>query len=162
MLFLDLKQLKIIKEYHYHTSGGTLTLNPTHSLIYMKQQVDSLLATATDNLSDFAHLFEFNIDVEETLSDEDAANFLITCANIITSSLVQYLCIDQKRDREHRLDAPDNLKCIKMSMSSLKKLINCQTKINCLNIIVHLQDLVYILCDERTIETGESEFEYAQ
>lgn len=99
----------------------------------------------------------FEIDgAPETIDADDFLHMV----NMILAFFFKELCLDKGRNREHRMDVPENFKGLHASLASLKKAVNLQTKCNRFNISIRCGNFYYILCDTKeTPEPGKSSFE---
>ena len=89
-------------------------------------------------------LFRFTIIAHE-LTSENEIPFFETCVNLILSSFFNYnLRLQRGRNREHRLDVPENLvPYLHVSNRLIKSAINYETLFDCFNIEISMGNLRY-------------------
>lgn len=148
MLFVDFNNLKIIKDFNYHTEEYSLMYNAGGSLTETSQQIKTLLERVIKHeaLATY-YIIHFEDDVE--WNEEETENNFIGVVNTTLMNFFKIMTDPQKRQREYRLDVPDKLKGLHMSYSLLKKAINQNNINDIFNITITYKDLVYILCDEK-------------
>ena len=154
MYFINLEDLTIKKEFHFETYSYDLPNILDSSVASIKKMVDDgineLIDLSKDNKNNPVSL-EIIIDGQGNVTEEEAENF-VTIVNICTTEFLRLLCLEQGRKREYRLDVPEKLKVAKVSLSSLKRVINSDTYLNHFNFSVKYKDLVYIMFDMKPEE----------
>lgn len=149
MLFIDLNKLKIIKDFHFHIASAELDFDVDKSVV---AQSDSLIDTFKTLIvpSPVAISYDLTIRGEGVATDEEAEDFL-SAVNVISVIFFANMITEDGRQREHRLDVPEKLLPVKISKSIMKKAVNQKTINDVFNLTIRYKDLIYILCDEKTI-----------
>lgn len=82
-------------------------------------------------------VFDFTAQIE--VQDEGEINDVMECiTNVVLTVVFQYITLLDSRDRERRLNIPEDWKSdVFAPISLLKKAVNNLTIINALNIIIH-------------------------
>lgn len=155
MLYIDLENLKIVKDYHAENFNYILPsdlIDDTNmSLIETKQIVHNVLQDVQYTKGRLGAHYEIEIETMKNgaATEEEAEQFL-TLVNIITLEFFHnFVNTSNGRKRERRLDVPEKLKTVKCSMGLLKNAINYETMRNKFNLIIKYKDLIYILIDEK-------------
>ena len=155
MLFIDLKKLKIVKDFHYNTVEREIKFNLDESVV---AQSDALIGIFQEMIKPSPLAVSYIVDIQgEGLASDDEAYYFITAVNAICSIFFANMIKEDGRKREHRFDVPENLQIIKTSRSIMKKAINQQTINDVFNLTIKYKDLIYILCDEKTAQEDESD-----
>ena len=143
--YLDLTDLKIksiTKGNEIVAKGVNIEINEDMSINEMtlvsKEAVKSILKNLDPN-----KIYNFIFDViPEELSEE----VFETAVNVLVAEFFKGIRINQGRQRERRLDVPDELKQnVHCNMSLLKNAINYNTLIDKFQLEIVNQELVYIM-----------------
>ena len=154
MLFINLKDNKIIKEFKYTTREISAKINFEGAVSETKKAFESALSQIISQDPLVVH-YIINID-GEGLATEDEANNFLSIVNVGCIVFFNLLTQTDKREREYRLDVPQSLKNIKVSMSLLKRAVNNKTINDVFNFTIKYKDLFFVLCDEnKEVEKGE-------
>lgn len=144
MKFVDFDKLKIISEHYYNTKLFDLELDVVDRVLDIKTK----LADAIEKDSTFktpsamTTLMQVDICAPAKGEEEEDEAFFTTVVNIVSSMLLESICIQPNtgRSRERRLDVPDKLRGISANMSLLKRCINLQTIFDRVNISINWYD----------------------
>jgi len=154
MYFINLEDLSIKKEFHFETYSYDLPNILDSSVASIKKIVDDgineLIDLSKENKNNPVSL-EVVIDGQGEATEEEAENF-VTIVNICATEFLRLLCLDKGRKREYRLDVPEKLKVVKVSLSSLKNVINSDTYLNQFNFTVKYKDLIYMMIDSKDLD----------
>ena len=143
--YLDLADLEIksiTKGNEIVTKGVNIEINEDMSINEMtlvsKEAVKSILENLDPN-----KIYNFIFDViPEELSEE----VFETAVNVLVAEFFKGIRINQGRQRERRLDVPDELKQnVHCNMSLLKNAINYNTLIDKFQLEIVNQELAYIM-----------------
>ena len=157
MLFVDLVNFKIKKEFQFQNIGILVSLPEKFTLQDVKNAVDAQLPKFFELKPAIGCNYEIFIktaDGEASATEEQARDFL-SIVNVATACFFAQFVEKEGRKRERRLDVPDNLKALKVNMTLLKRAINHQTKADLLNLMIHYKDLTFVMCDEKDIPTKD-------
>ena len=147
--YLDLTDLKIksiTKGNEIVTKGVNIEINEDMSINEMtlvsKEAVKSILENLDPN-----KIYNFIFDViPEELSEE----VFETAVNVLVAEFFKGIRINQGRQRERRLDVPDELKQnVHCNMSLLKNAINYNTLIDKFQLDIINRELAYIMVGNR-------------
>ena len=147
--YLDLGDLKIksiTKGNEIVTKGVNIEINEDMSINEMtlvsKEAVKSILENLNPN-----KIYNFIFDViPEELSEE----VFETAINVLVAEFFKGIRINQGRQRERRLDVPDELKQnVHCNMSLLKNAINYNTLIDKFQLDIINRELAYIMVGNR-------------
>ena len=153
MLFVDLVNFKIKKEFQFQNIGILVSLPENFTLQDVKNAVDAQLPKFFELKPAIGCNYEIFIktpDGEASATEEQARDFL-SIVNVATACFFAQFVEKEGRKRERRLDVPDNLKALKVNMTLLKRAINHQTKADLFNLMIHYKDLTFVMCDEKDI-----------
>lgn len=147
--YLDLTDLKIksiTKGNEIVTKGVNIEINEDMSINEMtlvsKEAVKSILENLNPNK---IYNFIFDVILEE-LSEE----VFETAVNVLVAEFFKGIRINQGRQRERRLDVPDELKQnVHCNMSLLKNAINYNTLIDKFQLDIINRELAYIMVGNR-------------
>lgn len=157
MLFVDLVNFKIKKEFQFQNIGILVSLPENFTLQDVKNAVDAQLPKFFELKPAIGCNYEIFIktaDGEASATEEQARDFL-SIVNVATACFFAQFVEKEGRKRERRLDVPDNLKALKVNMTLLKRAINNQTKADLFNLMIHYKDLTFVMCDEKDIPTKD-------
>ena len=156
MLFIDLKNLKIIKDYHYETIARELVFDINAPLM---AQSDEIVKFCEEMIKPcgISVLYDITIAADESLATNEEANDFISATNFLVGIFFANMIKEDGRKREHRFDVPEKLQVAKVNRSTMKKAINQQTINDVFNLVIHYKDLTYILCDEKEAKEEESD-----
>ena len=157
MLFVDLVNFKIKKEFQFQNIGILVSLSENFTLQDVKNAVDAQLPKFFELKPAIGCNYEIFIktaDGETSATEEQARDFL-SIVNVATACFFAQFVEKEDRKRERRLDVPDNLKALKVNMTLLKRAINHQTKADLFNLMIHSKDLTFVMCDEKDIPTKD-------
>ena len=138
----DLKTKSITDRSEIITKGIDITITENMSIneitLVSKEAVKILLENLNPN-----EIYNFVFDImPEELSEE----VFETVINILVAEFFKGIRINQGRQRERRLDVPDELKQnVYCNMSLLKNAINYNTLIDKFQLEIVNQELVYIM-----------------
>ena len=147
--YLDLADLKIksiTKGNEIVTKGVNIEINENMTINEMtlvsKEAVKSILENLNPN-----KIYNFIFDViPEELSEE----VFETAVNVLVAEFFKGIRINQGRQRERRLDVPDELKRnVHCNMSLLKNAINYNTLIDKFQLDIINRELAYIMVGNR-------------
>ena len=153
MLFVDLVNFKIKKEFQFQNIGILVSLPENFTLQDVKNAVDAQLPKFFELKPAIGCNYEIFIktaDGEASATEEQARDFL-SIVNVATACFFAQFVEKEGRKRERRLDVPDNLKALKVNMTLLKRAINYQTKADLFNLMIHYKDLTFVMCDEKEL-----------
>ena len=153
MLFVDLVNFKIKKEFQFQNIGILVSLPEKFTLQDVKNAVDAQLPKFFELKPAIGCNYEIFIkttDGEASATEEQARDFL-SIVNVATACFFAQFVEKEGRKRERRLDVPDNLKALKVNMTLLKRAINYQTKADLFNLMIHYKDLTFVMCDEKEL-----------
>ena len=142
----DLKIKSITKGNEIVTKGVNIEINEDMSINEMtlvsKEAVKSILENLNPN-----KIYNFIFDViPEELSEE----VFETAINVLVAEFFKGIRINQGRQRERRLDVPDELKQnVHCNMSLLKNAINYNTLIDKFQLDIINRELAYIMVGNR-------------
>ena len=160
MYFINLNKLVIEKNYH----SEQFNFNIDKDIVSDEKVNLKDIYTAFDNVfnnfsvpfssEELAAAFivdikpsaDVNIDID---NESDVLSSFLTVVNIGLARFFSHFITSSVRERELRLDVPDNLKQLKCSMGLLKKAINNKTLCDSFNLIINYGPLSYILADEK-------------
>ena len=157
MLFVDLVNFKIKKEFQFQNIGILVSLPENFTKKKKKNAVDAQLPKFFELKPAIGCNYEIFIktaDGEASATEEQARDFL-SIVNVATACFFAQFVEKEGRKRERRLDVPDNLKALKVNMTLLKRAINHQTKADLFNLMIHYKDLTFVMCDEKDIPTKD-------
>ena len=157
MLFVDLVNFKIKKEFQFQNIGILVSLPEKFTLQDVKNDVDAQLPKFFEIRPATGCNYEIFIktaDGEASATEEQARDFL-SIVNVATACFFAQFVEKEGRKRERRLDVPDNLKALKVNMTLLKRAINHQTKADLFNLMIHYKDLTFVMCDEKELPTKD-------
>ena len=157
MLFVDLVNFKIKKEFQFQNIAILVSLPKKFTLQDVKNAVDARLPKLFELKPVIGCNYEIFIktaDGEEPATEEQACDFL-TIVNVATACFFAQFVEKEGRQRERRLDVPESLKALKVNMTLLKRAINHKTKADLFNLIIHYKDLTYVMCDEKDLPTKD-------
>lgn len=147
--YLDLADLEIksiTKGNEIVTKGVNIEINENMTINEMtlvsKEAVKSILENLNPN-----KIYNFIFDViPEELSEE----VFETAVNVLVAEFFKGIRINQGRQRERRLDVPDELKRnVHCNMSLLKNAINYNTLIDKFQLDIINRELAYIMVGNR-------------
>lgn len=154
MYFINLEDLSIKKEFHFETYTYDIPDVLDKGISSIKTIVDDCIKELIDlskqNKNNPVSL-EIIVDGQGEATEEDAEKF-VTIVNICTTELLNLLCLEHGRKRDYRLDVPEKLKVVKVSLSSLKKVINSDTYLNQFNFTIKYKDLIYVMVDSKDLD----------
>lgn len=153
MLFVDLVNFKIKKEFQFQNTAILVSLPEKFTLQEVKNAVDAQLPKLFELKPAIGCNYEIFIqtpDGEQNATEEQARDFL-SVVNVATACFFAQFVEKEGRQRERRLDVPDNLKALKVNMTLLKRAINHQTKASLFNLMIHYKDLTFVMCDEKEL-----------
>ena len=149
--YLDLDKLKtsvILSDEEIISKGVSVVINENDSIMKMSLLLKSAVETLLADVS-YDKIYNFNITILDQdykgLPEEDfesAINCALSCFfdNLIGGKL------GIGRQREHRLDVPENLKTeVNCNMSLVKRAINYKTKLDRFQLTISSRMLQYIL-----------------
>ena len=147
--YLDLADLKIksiTKGNEIVTKGVNIEINEDMSINEMtlvsKEAVKSILENLNTN-----KIYNFIFDV---ISEELSEEVFETAVNVLVAEFFKSIRINQGRQRERRLDVPDELKQnVHCNMSLLKNAINYNTLIDKFQLDIINRELAYIMVGNR-------------
>lgn len=157
MLFVDLVNFKIKKEFQFQNIGILVSLPENFTLQDVKNAVDAQLPKFFELKPAIGCNYEIFIkttDGEASATEEQARDFL-SIVNVATACFFAQFVEKEGRKRERRLDVPNNLKALKVNMTLLKRAINHQTKADLFNLMIHYKDLTFMMCDEKDLPTKD-------
>ena len=147
MLFINLKDNKIIKEFKYTTKEISTKINFEAAISEVKKAFESALSQVISQ-DPLATHYIIDIEGEGNATDEEIINFL-SIVNVGCAVFFSLFTQSDRRDREWRLDVPSNLMGVKTSRSLMKKAVNYKTVNDVFNFTIKYKDLFFTLCDEK-------------
>lgn len=147
MLFINLEDIKIIKDFKYTTKEISTRINFDAAVSEAKKAFESALSQIISQDPLAVH-YVVNIEGEGVATDEEINNFL-SIVNVGCAVFFSLFVTSERRDREWRLDVPAQLKVAKTSFSLMKKAVNYKTVNNIFNLTIKYKDLFFVLCDEK-------------
>lgn len=129
MYFVNLKTLEIEKHFNYKTKELELSLLPTDTIFDIKEKSRNILDHFFDE-TELETFFHLDLTSGPINDPEDAEAFFTTAVNVFSAVFFDCMCIPKGRNRERRLDVPENLKVLATNMSLVKRAINMQTYYN--------------------------------
>lgn len=138
----DLKTKSITDRSEIITKGTSITITENMSIneitLISKEAVKSILEDLNPN-----EIYNFVFDI---MPEEVSEEVFETVVNILVAEFFKGIRINQGRQRERRLDVPDELKQnVYCNMSLLKNAINYNTLIDKFQLEIVNQELVYIM-----------------
>ncbi len=153
MLFINLKDNKVIKEFKYTTKEISTRIDFEAAVSEAKKSFESALSQIISQDPLATH---YIIDIEgDGIATEEEANNFLSIVNVGCVVFFNLFVQSDRRDREWRLDVPEQLKCAKTSLSLMKRAVNYKTVNDVFNFTIKYKDLFFILCDEKEVEKGE-------
>lgn len=158
MFFIDLKKLKIVKDYRPATWEFDVSLPIDVPALEVKHAVQNAIQELKRQFQDTPLAIDYVFNIMKPVEVDDEEEFY-SLVNVFLLAFTEYFCLDQGRPRERRLDVPDTLKSsVNCSRSLLKKMINAQTIRDIFNVTINWNDLHFTLVDgkdeEDAIETN--------
>jgi len=147
MLFINLVDNKIIKDFKYTTKEISATINFNSAVSEAKKAFETALSQIISQDPLAVH-YIVDIEGEGNATDEEIVNFL-SIVNVGCAVFFGLLTQSDRREREWRLDVPSNLMGIKTSRSLMKKAVNYKTVNDVFNFTIKYKDLFFTLCDEK-------------
>lgn len=159
MYLMNLNKMEINKEakadmFNYSVDWTKIENDPL-SLQY--NAVKNTIGDLVNSPSAYPAFYRIDF-VDEREENEDDVFIFQSIVNVTLAAFFDLMCTEKGRPRERRLDVPEKLKCIKCSMSLIKKAINHATIRDTFNLCICYKNYEYYLCDERCkLEKGEFE-----
>ena len=134
MRFADFDKLKIIKSYSFKTNEIVIDLRDAATIFDIKESSRQMLKKLVTEESGIENFYNINLVCKPFASAQDNDDYFLTAVNIISAIFFDIMCTTKGRKREHRLDAPEKLKVLKTTMSSVKRATNSQTLVDKFNL----------------------------
>ena len=150
MLFADFKNFKIVKEFNYTTESYCTGINTEAAVFELKKLCDDIFSRMIKHNA-LAVSYELELDSDSSVANEDDCNFFLGFVNVACGEFFRMMSKQERRSSDYRLDAPEKLKCLKTSFSLIKRASNYQTINDVFNLTIKYKDLIFMLCDEKTI-----------
>ena len=155
MLKLNLKDLKIEKDYNEHREYCFVILKDINDIMTMKEDIDPILdELAQIESSQITHYFI----IDTICNQEVTADQFLSYVNTFLALFFQRITTGEKRKREARLDVPQRLKDVHCSLTMLKKAINYVTLFDNFNIKITLGEYSFYLVDSMKPEKSAPQF----
>ena len=151
MLFIDLKKLKIEKEFRYEQFAIEVPVDITNAAAKIKAQAKEACKKLFKDKPAIAAQYHIEILPRQKVTEDD----FISLVNIFVIAFFENLITTGGRPRERRLDVPEQLSCAHISMGLLKRAINTKTVTDVFNLTINCKHYCYMLID--TKETKENE-----
>ena len=151
MYLMNLDKLKIDKTgkadmFNYSIDWASIENEP---LSFQYRAIKNAIEDFVNHPSAFPAFYRIDFEDSREETDEDESIFQ-SIVNVTLAVFFELMCYsNQGRPRERRLDVPDKLKCIKCSMSLIKRAINHKTVRDSFNLCICYKGYEYYLCDER-------------
>lgn len=154
MYFCDLDKLKLFTSYNCKHVGRDVNF-PADVNEMSITEIQRTLAQVFDDMFSSENFWKMETNIELYLHNCTTIE-LATFESIINVALMEFTThntlYDRGRKREYRLGIPDKLKGMHINHSLLKEMINHQTKVNCFNLIISYNDVVFDLCQPETFK----------
>ena len=163
MYVINLEEMKQEKIYNYETREidipFTLTEAYDMNVSKFKEAVKNTIDKETlSSLTDYC----FNIRLDNDLSADEEEDAIVCISELITNTFFQIITTEEDRNREYRLDLPDNLTVLNMNRLYLKKAINYKTSIDKFQISIKFGDkFSFMLNNEQLEKIEEKEFKHS-
>ena len=151
MLFVNLTNLKIIKEYKYSTKETGIQIEFAWPISKIKDAFSQAFSPLIKHDALAVH-YIINIESDDNPASEDEIRDFLSVVNVGCVEFFRILSSKNRRNREYRLDVPTSLKGVKTSMSLLKEAVNNETINDVFNLTIKYKDLYFVLCDEKDFE----------
>lgn len=146
--YIDLKDLKIKQietDEEIITKGSNVTLKGNSSLVELASTLEVAVKNLVNDLNP-DKIYNFAFDVLTTQNEELSEEDFETVVNLVVSAFFRHLKVNLGRQRERRLDVPENLKTgVNCNLSLIKNAINYQTLVDRFQLTVHNRALQYVL-----------------
>ena len=163
MYVINLEEMKQEKIYNYETREidipFTLTEAYDMNVSKFKEAVKNTIDKETlSSLTDYC----FNIRLDNDLSADEEEDAIVCISELITNTFFQIITTEEDRNREYRLDLPDNLTVLNMNRLYLKKAINYKTSRDKFQISIKFGDkFSFMLNNEQLEKIEEKEFKHS-
>ena len=163
MYVINLEEMKQEKIYNYETReiDIPLTLAEAYDMNVSKFKEAIKNIIDKENLSSLTD-YCFNIGLDDSLSTDEEEDAIVCISELITNTFFQTIITEEDRNREYRLDLPDNLTVLNMNRLYLKKAINYKTLIDKFQISIKFDDKFnFMLNNEQLEKIEEKEFKHS-
>ena len=146
MLFIDLKKLKIVKEFNYQTFETEMKFGINDAAAKIKAEAKKIAAQLLTQHASVAAKYVINVYTDITPLAEDVVSYV----NIITAAFFEKFVLIGGRPRERRLDIPQEFQCAHISAGLLKRAINTKTVTDIFNLEINVNNVFhYTLVDKK-------------
>ena len=146
MLFIDLKKLKIVKEFNYQTFETEMQFGINDAAAKIKAEAKKIAAQLLTQHASVAAKYVINVYTDITPLAEDVVSYV----NIITAAFFEEFVLTGGRPRERRLDIPQEFQCVHISAGLLKRAINTKTVTDIFNLEINVNNVFhYTLVDKK-------------
>ena len=160
MYYINLNKLVIEKNYHSEQFNFNIDKDIVSDEKVNLKDIYTAFDNAFNNFSvpfsskelaaafvvDIKPSADVNIDID---NESDVLSSFLTVVNIGLARFFSHFITSSVRERELRLDVPDNLKQLKCSIGLLKNAINNKTLWDSFKLIINYGHFSYILADEK-------------
>lgn len=163
MYVINLEEMKQEKIYNYETReiNIPLTLNEAYDMNVSKFKEVIKNIINKENLSSLTN-YCFNMGLGDNLSTDEEIEAVVCISELITNTFFQIITTEEDRNREYRLDLPDNLTVLNMNRLYLKKAINYKTLIDKFQISIKFGNkFSFMLNNEQLEKVEEKEFKHS-
>ena len=163
MYVINLEEMKQEKIYNYETRviNIPITLAEAYDMNISKfKEIIKNIINKEDlsSLTDYC----FNIELDDNLSADEEVEAIVCISELITNTFFQTITTEEDRNREYRLDLPDNLTVLNMNRLYLKKAINYKTLIDKFQISIKFGNkFSFMLNNEQLEKIEEKEFKHS-
>jgi hypothetical protein len=163
MYVINLEEMKQEKIYNYETREINIPITLTEAYDMNVSKFKEMIKNAInkENLSSLTD-YCFNIKLDDNLSADEEVEAIVCVSELITNTFFQTITTEEDRNREYRLDLPDNLTVLNMNRLYLKKAINYKTLIDKFQISIKFGDkFSFMLNNEQLEKIEEKEFKHS-
>lgn len=163
MYVINLEEMKQEKIYNYETREINIPITLTEAYDMNVSKFKEIIKDTInkENLSSLTD-YCFNIKLDDNLSTDEEVEAIVCVSELITNTFFQTITTEEGRNREYRLDLPDNLTVLNMNRLYLKKAINYKTLIDKFQISIKFGDkFSFMLNNEQLEKIEEKEFKHS-
>ena len=146
--YLDLLNLKVDSvstDEQIITKGVNVNIPQNCSIKEMNDIVDEHIKSLVKNLEE-DKIYNFAIDVLDTENNELSEEEFESVVKVSLAALFRNIKLEKGRNRERRLDVPEDMKkSINCNMSIIKSAINAKTSIDKFQLTISSRSLQFIL-----------------
>lgn len=163
MYVINLEEMKQEKIHNYETREINIPITLTEAYDMNVSKFKEIIKDTInkENLSSLTD-YCFNIKLDDNLSTDEEVEAIVCISELITNTFFQTITTEEDRNREYRLDLPDNLTVLNMNRLYLKKAINYKTLIDKFQISIKFGDKFnFMLNNEQLEKIEEKEFKHS-